>query len=181
MNDKLQTAVFGGGCFWCTEAVFRRLKGVVSVRPGYAGGHKENPSYEEVSNGRTGHAEVAEIRFDSAQISYLQLLNVFFAIHDPTTLNRQGGDVGEQYRSVIFYTNDAQKQKAEEILDELEQQKIFDSSIVTEIKPLDKFYEAEDYHHEYYEKNKNKPYCTAVINPKVAKLRQKFSSLLKDE
>ncbi|MDP4000805.1 MAG: peptide-methionine (S)-S-oxide reductase MsrA [bacterium] len=179
MANKFQTAAFGGGCFWCTEAVFRRLKGVESVIPGYAGGIKENPSYEEVSSESTGHAEAIQVKFDPGIIFYDQLLNVFFATHNPTTLNRQGGDAGEQYRSVIFYSSDDQRQSAESFLEKLETDHVFDAPVVTEIKSLDKFYEAEDYHHEYYEKNKNKPYCAAVINPKVAKLRQQFSDLLK--
>lgn len=178
---RKQTAVFGGGCFWCTEAVFRRLKGVESVTPGYAGGSKPDPTYKEVSSGHTGHAEVIEVRFDPHTVSFEQLLNVFFATHNPTTLNQQGDDIGEQYRSVIFYLNEEQRNTAEKFIASLEQEQVFDSPIVTQIQPLDKFYEAEDYHHEYYEKNKDKPYCQAVINPKIAKLRQKFSELLRPE
>lgn len=182
MENKIETAVFGGGCFWCTEAIFLRLRGVISVLPGYAGGIVANPTYEQVSSGKIGHVEVVKFEFDPSQIAFKDLLNVFFATHDPTTMNQQGADVGEQYKSVIFYTTDLQKREAEEVLAELEQEKIFDSPIVTEIRPLDKFYVAEDYHRNYYERNKDKnPYCQVVINPKLAKLRQKFSPLLKPE
>ena len=174
LNNKLETAVFGGGCFWCTEAIFAELKGVEKVVPGYAGGSTpvggENPSYEQVSSGTTGHAEVIKIEFDPSVISYLDLLEVFFAVHDPTTPNQQGADVGSQYRSLILTTTDAQKADAE---------KSIKPGFVTEIKPLENFFEAEDYHKKYYESNPNQPYCQLVINPKLAKFRQKFSKLRK--
>jgi len=178
---QTQTAVFGGGCFWCTEAVFQRLRGVESVLPGYSGGHVANPSYEDVSNGTTGHAEATKIEFDPEQIKFSDLLNVFFATHDPTTLNRQGGDVGTQYRSSIFYMNEEQKQDAEQFIQGLETEGVFNKPIVTEIKLFDVFYEAEDYHQNYYNNNASRnPYCSVVIDPKIAKLKQKFSHLLKN-
>lgn len=179
MPNLLETAVFGGGCFWCTEAVFERLKGVESVMPGYAGGAMEHPNYNYVSTGTTGHAEVIKVEYDPAQIKYKDLLNVFFAMHDPTTLNRQGNDVGTQYRSVIYYASEEQKTEAEKYIDELEAENVFSAPIVTEVKPLEKFSEAEDYHQSYYQKNPDKPYCQLIIDPKVAKLRQKFANLLK--
>lgn len=178
-NLELETAVFGGGCFWCTEAIFLKLKGVVSVMPGYSGGKKPNPTYEEVCGGNTGHAEVIKIDFDPTQVSYRDLLEVFFSTHDPTTLNRQGNDVGEQYRSVIFYTNEKQKQEAEGFIRELEQEKVFASEIVTQLEPFEKFYDAEDYHKNYFERNQNNPYCMVVINPKLEKFKKKFVSLMK--
>ena len=181
MGNKIETAVFGGGCFWCTEAVFQRLRGVSSVLPGYSGGHVENPTYEEVSSGTTGHAEATKIEFDPEQISFRDLLDVFFATHDPTTLNRQGNDEGTQYRSVIFYNSAEQKEEAKKFISELENDKIFQSPIVTEIKAFDKFYVAEDYHKNYYNQNKNKGYCMVVINPKLDKLRKRFSEKLKPE
>lgn len=177
MNN--QTAVFGGGCFWCTEAIFQRLKGVTSVLPGYAGGHVANPTYEQVSEGDTGHAEVTKIEFDPREIPFEALLEVFFATHDPTTLNRQGNDVGEQYRSVIFYTNEAQKQTAQNFIKNA--QKDFNSPIVTQLQPLDKFYLAENYHQNYYNQNSGKAYCQVIINPKLDKLRKKFAAKLKPE
>jgi peptide-methionine (S)-S-oxide reductase len=180
MQNDLQQAVFGGGCFWCTEAVFERLKGVMSVVSGYAGGSVSDPTYEQVSSGSTGHAEAIRIEFDPKQIGFEDLLNVFFAMHDPTTPNQQGNDVGEQYRSAIFYTSDNQRVLAEKFIEDLEKEGTFDAPIVTEVKPLDKFFEAEDYHRQYYDKNPNKPYCQIVINPKIAKLRQKFAPLLKE-
>ncbi|MBI4049247.1 MAG: peptide-methionine (S)-S-oxide reductase MsrA [Candidatus Doudnabacteria bacterium] len=181
MNDvNLETAVFGGGCFWCTEAIFLRLKGVKSVQSGYAGGHTDNPTYEQVSKGDTGHAEAIQIVFDPSQIKYADLLNVFFATHDPTTLNRQGNDVGTQYRSAIFYTADKQKAEAEKYISEYIHD-IYQAPIVTEVSKLSKFWPAESYHQRYYDSNQNKPYCQLVISPKLAKLRQKFSSLLKDQ
>jgi peptide-methionine (S)-S-oxide reductase len=177
----METAVFGGGCFWCTEAIFTRLRGVESVESGYAGGSTENPTYEQVSSGNTGHAESIRIEFDPKVIDYKDLLNVFFATHDPTTLNRQGNDIGTQYRSAVLYTSNEQKQKAEEFIAQLESDKVYDDSIVTEVSKLDKFYPAESYHQRYYENNESKPYCQFVINPKIAKLRQKFTALLKPE
>lgn len=178
-KSQNQTAVFGAGCFWCTEAVFQSLRGVVSVIPGYAGGHVENPSYEAVCSGQTGHIEVAKIEFNPTEISYQTLLKVFFLVHDPTTQNRQGGDVGEQYASAIFYADEGQKAASEAAIAELEREKIFSGPIVTQIRPLEKFYEAEDYHHEYFKRNPQAPYCQAVINPKLAKMREHFSGLLK--
>ncbi len=171
-----QIAVFGGGCFWCTEAVFQMLKGVVAVAPGYAGGTTENPTYEEVSSGRTGHAEATRIEFNPKEISYAELLTVFFATHDPTTLNRQGNDVGTQYRSAIFYTSEAQKAEAEKYIASLQEQP--GDPIVTEVVPLKAFYEAEDYHHNYYQRNGGKPYCQLIISPKVQKVKEKFAAIL---
>ena len=175
----MATATLAGGCFWCLEAVFLRLRGVHRVESGYAGGHVENPNYRAVCSGTTGHAEVVQIEFDPEVISYRELLEVFFAIHDPTTLNRQGADVGTQYRSAIFYHDQAQQQTAERTIAELEEQKIWDDPVVTEIVPLERFYPAEDYHREYYDRNPEQGYCQVVISPKVAKLRQKFAEKLK--
>ena len=173
-----ETAIFGGGCFWCTEAVFKMLKGVYSVNPGYSGGEKENPTYEEVSSGKTGHAECTEIKFDPMEIKYEDLLTVFFGSHDPTTLNRQGADVGTQYRSVIFYTNENQKEIAEEFIKDLNSSNKEGDKIVTEVVPLDKFYPAENYHKDYFERNKDAMYCEVVINPKLEKVQKNFASLL---
>ncbi|OGN04339.1 MAG: peptide-methionine (S)-S-oxide reductase [Candidatus Yanofskybacteria bacterium RIFCSPHIGHO2_02_FULL_44_12b] len=173
---KNQIAVFGGGCFWCTEAVFAQLKGVVSVMPGYAGGSTPNPTYESVCGGKTGHAEVIKIEFDPEIISYEDLLTVFFAVHDPTTLNRQGNDVGTQYRSIILYTDEQQKIQAENVVSELSKE---GDRVVTEIKPLEKFHPAEDYHKDYYAKNPDQAYCRLVINPKLKKLKEKFQDILK--
>lgn len=173
-------AIFGGGCFWCTEAVFQRLKGVMSVVSGYAGGDKEKPSYEAVSSGNTGHAEVIRVEFDPSIIKYEDLLNVFFTTHDPTTLNQQGADKGTQYRSVVFYSDDVQHQAVTKFISELEKEKVFNGPIVTEVKPIGIFFPAENYHQNFYNNNQNYPYCQAVINPKLAKLRQKFAALLKD-
>lgn len=180
MTQELETAVFGGGCFWCTEAVFQRLRGVKKVTSGYAGGSLPNPSYEAVSTGTTGHAEVIKVEYDPDEISYPDLLDVFFGTHDPTTLNRQGNDVGTQYRSVIFYANDEQKEKAEKAIQELSAQNVFDKPIVTTLEPLGTFYEAESYHKDYYNQNQSKPYCQVVISPKVKKLREKFAPLLRE-
>jgi peptide-methionine (S)-S-oxide reductase len=167
----LEKAVFGSGCFWCTEAIFERLDGVQSVKAGYSGGVTDNPTYEEVCTGTTGHAEVAEITFDTSKISYTQLLDVFWKAHDPTSLNRQGADVGTQYRSVIFYTNDRQKAEAEQ--SKARAQAMFDRPIVTEIQPLRRFYPAENYHQEYFKNHQNAPYCVFVIKPKLEKLHLK--------
>jgi peptide-methionine (S)-S-oxide reductase len=175
----METATLAGGCFWCLEAVFLRLRGVQRVESGYAGGHVENPSYHAVCTGSTGHAEVVQVEFDGKEITFTELLEVFFAIHDPTTLNRQGADVGTQYRSAIFYHDDVQKQEAERMIAELSAQNIWDKPIVTEVAPLTKFYPAENYHREYYDRNPEQGYCQVVISPKVAKLRQKFSEKLK--
>lgn len=177
--SKNEVAIFGGGCFWCTEAIFQQLKGVISVTPGYAGGHIPNPSYNEVSSGTTGHAEVARIEFDPSIIPYQDLLEVFMHLHDPTTLNRQGYDVGSQYRSIILYNSEQQRKIAEKELKTLTSEKEFKKPIVTEIKPLDKFYEAEDYHKNYYLNNQDKPYCQLIISPKLTHLRQKYSNKLK--
>lgn len=181
MTDILETAIFGGGCFWCTEAIFRELRGVQSVVPGYAGGTLANPTYEAVCGGNTGHAEVIKIEFDSRVIAFRDLLEVFFLTHDPTTMNRQGNDVGEQYRSIILYTSPAQKEQAEKMIMALTASGEFKHPIVTQIKPLDRFYKAEDYHHNYYAQNQNKSYCRLVINPKLIKLRKKFAPLLRNE
>lgn len=179
MNQKTEIAVFGGGCFWCTEAVFGQLKGVVSVMPGYAGGTIANPTYEQVCTGKTGHAEVTRVEYDPAQISFYDLLVVFFATHDPTSLNRQGADVGTEYRSVIFYTTDEQKRETEALIDELNNSDPAGKRIVTEVVPLKAFYQAEDYHQEYYRNNSLAPYCQIVIDPKLRKLHKEFSALLK--
>ena len=174
-----QVATLAGGCFWCLEAVFEQLRGVTKVMSGYSGGHVANPSYEAVCTGMTGHAEVTQVTFDPDQISLRDLLGVFFTIHDPTTLDRQGGDVGTQYRSAIFYHDDEQRRAAEEVIRELEAEHVFDDPIVTRIEPLEAFYPAEEYHREYYRRNPNQGYCRAVIAPKVAKLRSKFLEKLK--
>ena len=181
MNTNLHTATLAGGCFWCLEAVFDEVKGVHSVESGYAGGHMDNPSYRAVCNGDTGHAEVIQVHFDPNIVSYRDLLNVFFGIHDPTTLNRQGADVGTQYRSAIFYHDDEQKMIAEELIRELNSQQIWDRPIVTEVAKLDKFYMAEDYHQEYFARNPYQPYCQAVVAPKVSKFRKHFLALLKKQ
>jgi peptide-methionine (S)-S-oxide reductase len=179
MTQQHQVAVFGGGCFWCTEAVFDELRGVSSVIPGYAGGNVDNPSYEQVCSGLTGHAEVIRIDYDPALITYMDLLTVFFATHDPTTLNRQGNDVGTQYRSVIFYGDEQQKREAESFIKELNESKSFTKPIVTTMEPLGMFYPAEDYHHDYYARNRYQPYCQVTIPPKLEKLRKRFAELLK--
>jgi peptide-methionine (S)-S-oxide reductase len=172
-----EVAVFGGGCFWCMEAVFKQLKGVMGVISGYAGGTTENPTYERVSLGNTGHAEVVKVIFNSAVISYNDLLAVFFSVHDATSLNRQGNDVGTHYRSVILYTSDEQKAAAEACIAGLNADAAT-GTIATEVKPLGRFYEAEDYHQDYYESNKDMPYCQIVINPKLDLLKKKFESLI---
>jgi len=179
MNRRTEIAVFGGGCFWCTEAVFEQLKGVVSVMPGYAGGMIANPTYAQVCTGETGHAEVSRVEYDPSQLSYNDLLVVFFATHDPTSLNRQGADVGTEYRSVIFYTTDGQRRDAEALIDQLNNSDPGGKRIVTEVLPLKAFYEAEDYHQEYYRNNSLAPYCQIVIDPKLRKLHKQFSALLK--
>ncbi len=179
MNDNLSTATFGNGCFWCTEAIFQRLKGVEKVIPGYTGGTVKNPSYKEVCNGTTGHAEAIQISYDSKIISYRELLDVFFYTHDPTTLNRQGADVGTQYRSAIFYHNSSQKKDAEIIIAQLEAEGVYNHKIVTEIMPFEVYYEAGNYHQNYYNNNKNQGYCRAVINPKLDKFVKKYSKKLK--
>ncbi len=178
MQTKKEIAVFGGGCFWCTEAVFSELRGVTSVLPGYAGGTVKSPTYEQVCNGNTGHAEVIRIEYDPSQIAFNDLLTVFFATHDPTTLNRQGNDVGTQYRSAIFYTTPDQEIDARKFIKKLSAENV-GSPVVTEIAPLDMFYPAEDYHRNYFKNNKKAPYCQVIIEPKVQKLQEKFQELLK--
>ncbi len=173
----METATLGGGCFWCLEAVYTEMQGIESVEPGYMGGTTPNPTYEQVCGGRTGHAEVARLRFDPAVASYRDILEVFFATHDPTTLNRQGNDVGTQYRSVIFTHSEEQRRTAEEIIGELQGE--FRDPIVTEVRPAAEFYPAEDYHRRYFENNPAQPYCVYVIAPKVNKFRQKFAKRLK--
>jgi peptide-methionine (S)-S-oxide reductase len=174
-----EVATLGSGCFWCTEAVFSDLKGVVKVESGYSGGTVANPSYEQVCTGRTGHAEVAQITFDPEVISYKEILEVFFTVHDPTTLNRQGGDVGTQYRSVIFYHNNEQRAVAEQVIKEITGAGIWDAPIVTQVEPLKAFYKAEDYHQQYFENNPRQPYCQIVIAPKVRKFREHYRERLK--
>ena len=179
MNDELAIATFGNGCFWCTEAIFQQLKGVSSVLPGYTGGSVKNPSYKEVCNGTTGHAEAIQIKYDPAVISYRELLDIFFYTHDPTTLNRQGGDVGTQYRSAIFYHDEQQKEDAETIIAQLTSEEVYENPIVTEVTVAQVFYEAEEYHKNYYNNNKNQGYCRAVINPKLDKFMKKYGSKTK--
>jgi peptide-methionine (S)-S-oxide reductase len=170
---KNESAILGGGCFWCTEAIFKRVKGVVSVVPGYAGGHSANPDYYQVCSGSTGHAEVVKVEFDPEIISFQNLLDIFWQAHDPTTKNRQGNDIGTQYRSIILYQNLEQKQLAEASLLRANDSGEFKKPIVTEIVPLDVFYEAEDYHHDYFDNNPNQPYCRAVISPKISHFLEK--------
>jgi peptide-methionine (S)-S-oxide reductase len=177
---KLDTATFGEGCFWCTEAIFQRLKGVVSATSGYSGGTVANPTYEQVCTGETGHAEVTQVVYDPKVISYDELLKVFWKTHDPTTLNRQGADVGTQYRSVIFYHNDTQEETAEHYKTELDKSGAYDKPIVTQIVPFKNFYKAENYHQDYYNNNPNKPYCTLVIAPKLDKFEKVFKDELKE-
>ena len=174
-----QVAVFGGGCFWCTEAVFDELRGVHLVVSGYAGGATKNPTYEQVCSGRTGHAEVIRVEFDPSENSFRDLMTVFFATHDPTTLNRQGNDVGTQYRSAIFYADEQQKMEAAVFIKELDDAKTFRNPIVTTLEPLAEFYPAEDYHQKYYANNRYQPYCQMTIPPKLGKLHKQFSELLK--
>jgi peptide-methionine (S)-S-oxide reductase len=176
-----EIATLGSGCFWCSEAVFSELQGVVEVTPGYSGGRKPNPTYEEVCTDRTGHAEVIQVKFQPDVISYRELLEVFFSTHDPTTLNRQGADVGTQYRSVIFFHDKAQESTAREIVEELTSEKAFQRPIVTQILPLDAFYPAEEYHKNYYGRNPSAGYCQAVISPKLSKFRSHFRARLKNQ
>lgn len=175
----LETATFGSGCFWCTEAVFQKVRGVHNVVSGYSGGKTPNPSYRQVTSGSTGHAEVIQVKFDPEVVSYLQLLEIFFKTHDPTTLNRQGADVGTQYRSVIFYHSTRQKEMAEKVKDALNREKIWNNPIVTEITEFSTFYQAEDYHQDYFENNPNQAYCQFVIVPKLEKLEKLFKEQLK--
>jgi peptide-methionine (S)-S-oxide reductase len=170
-----ETATLGGGCFWCLEAVYDRMKGVLSVESGYTGGKRENPTYDQVCSGATGHVEVVQITFDTDAIAFRDILEVFFAIHDPTTLNRQGNDIGTQYRSVIFYHSDEQRLVAEQVIRELE----MPGKVVTAVEPAMPFYRAEDYHQEYFSNNPNQPYCSYVVGPKVAKFRKKFAERLR--
>ena len=169
----------GSGCFWCSEAVFSQLKGVEKVESGYSGGRSANPSYQDVCTGTTGHAETVQVTFDPSIISYEDILHIFFTTHDPTTLNRQGADVGTQYRSVVFYHDEKQKETAQRIINELDGSKVWKNRIVTEVVPFSAFYKAEDYHQEFYERNRNYPYCQVVIEPKIAKLRQHYLTKLK--
>ncbi|MBN2807267.1 MAG: peptide-methionine (S)-S-oxide reductase MsrA [Prolixibacteraceae bacterium] len=178
MPTNAETAVFGGGCFWCTEAVFLKLKGVKKVESGYAGGQLPNPTYRDVCTGETGHAEVIRIEFNPGEISFGQLLEVFFLTHDPTTLNRQGADVGTQYRSVVFYTNPMQEKLTREIIQKLNQEKVYDQAIVTEVSPLKDFYLAEKEHQNYYARNNNQAYCRIVIQPKMEKFKKTFGNLI---
>ncbi len=178
-NKNIETATLGAGCFWCVEAVFDDLQGVESVESGYSGGHTENPTYREVCSETTGHAEVVNVNFNPNEISFKEILQIFFTVHDPTTLNRQGNDIGSSYRSAIFYHDENQKQIAEEVVKEIGAEGIYDNPIVTEVTAFDKFYIAEDYHQEYFDNNPNQPYCAAVVAPKVAKFRQKFVGRLK--
>jgi peptide-methionine (S)-S-oxide reductase len=179
MDTVSEKATLGGGCFWCTEAIFSQLKGVISVQSGYSGGSTKNPTYREVCTGETGHAEVVQITFDPQVISYNEILQVFFEIHDPTTLNRQGADVGTQYRSVIFYHSDDQKKTAEKMITGLENGNGYNHAIVTEVSPFTDFYPAEDYHKDYYERNGRQPYCRLVISPKLEKFKKHFSGKIK--
>jgi peptide-methionine (S)-S-oxide reductase len=176
---QTETIVLGGGCFWCTEAVFKEVRGIVDVESGYSNGQALNPTYEQVCTGRTGHNEVVKLEYDPAQISTRQVLEIFFVVHDPTTLNRQGNDVGTQYRSGIYYTTDAQKQAADDIIREMSQDKVYGKPIVTEVLPLSNYSAAEDYHQDFFEKNPFQGYCMAVAAPKVEKFRKTFRDLQK--
>ncbi len=178
-SKKVDTATFGAGCFWCTEAQFQQLEGVEKVESGYAGGHVDNPTYKQVCSGNTGHAEVTNIYYDPSKISFDELLAAFWVAHDPTTLNRQGNDVGTQYRSVVFYHNEEQRQKTEDYKKKLNQEKAYSSDVVTEISPFTKFYKAEDYHQNYYNENSNQGYCMMVIRPKMEKFEKVFKGKLK--
>ena len=180
MSD-LQTATFASGCFWCTEAIFKRIKGVLTVKSGYSGGERPNPTYEQIHSGATGHAESIQIQFDPQIISYETLLDVFFATHDPTTKDRQGYDEGSEYRSIIFYHNEVQKQQVLAKVAALEKDKVFNDPIVTEIVPFYAFFEAEPEHHNYYEKNQSAPYCRLIIDPKIQKLMKHFTDDIKEE
>jgi peptide-methionine (S)-S-oxide reductase len=178
-NEREETITLGGGCFWCLEAVFDEMRGVTDVLSGYAGGHVANPTYRQVCSETTGHAEVVQVKFNPDEISLEELLSVFFTIHDPTTPNRQGADVGTQYRSAIFYHNEAQKETAVNLINQLNEANIWDNPLVTEVTPIDDFYVAEDYHQNYYVNNPGQGYCRVVVAPKVAKFRQKFNHLQK--
>ncbi|HSJ55886.1 MAG TPA: peptide-methionine (S)-S-oxide reductase MsrA [Anaerolineae bacterium] len=178
-ENGTEVATLAGGCFWCLEAVYEHLRGVEKVVSGYTGGHVRNPSYRQVTTGTTGHAEAVQLTYDPDEVSYRELLEVFFTIHDPTTLNRQGADVGPQYRSAIFYHDENQKEIAADVIREMEREGVWDDAIVTEVVPLGEFYVAEDYHQEYYRNNQYQPYCQIVIRPKVSKFRQKYMDRLK--
>ena len=178
MND-LQTITLAGGCFWCTEAVYVRVRGVTDVESGYSNGHTQNPSYEQVCSGDTGHAEVVKLTYDPAGISVREILEIFFVVHDATTLNRQGNDTGTQYRSGIYYSTPEQKQVADDMIRQMSQDKLFDAPIVTEVLPLANYWPAEDYHQDFYEKHPNQGYCVAVAGPKVAKFRKTFADRVK--
>jgi peptide-methionine (S)-S-oxide reductase len=178
-TNQYETTTLGGGCFWCLEAVYDRVEGVIDLVSGYAGGRRPNPTYEQVCSGATGHAEVVQLRFDPEIISFADLLRIFFTIHDPTTLNRQGADVGSQYRSIIFYHSSEQKETAEQIIAQLTADTIWPNPIVTELSPIPEFYPAEAYHQDYFANNPYQPYCQAVVAPKVVKLRQKYAHRLK--
>jgi peptide-methionine (S)-S-oxide reductase len=175
----IEKATLGGGCFWCLEAVYEELRGVQKVENGYSGGHVPNPTYRQVCSETTGHAEVVQISFDPEEVSYEDILRVFFSIHDPTTLNRQGADVGESYRSVIFYHDEDQRRAAEDVISELESDGVWDDPIVTQVAPLDEFYKAEEYHQSYFQRNGYQPYCQVVIAPKVAKFHKQYLERLK--
>ena len=178
-SSRTEVATLGGGCFWCLEAVYQELRGVEKVESGYSGGDVPNPTYRQVCSETTGHAEVVQVTFDPDEVSYRDILEVYFTIHDPTTLNRQGADVGTQYRSVIFYHTEGQKRTAEEVISEIEAEGIWNSSIVTEVVPFDEFYVAEDYHQDYFRNNGFQPYCQVIIAPKVAKFRKQHLERLK--
>lgn len=178
-NSNLETITLAGGCYWCVEAIYENLNGVKSAISGYAGGTKANPSYEDVSTGNTGYAEVVQITYDKTVTNLNEIFEVFFTVHDPTTLNRQGSDVGTQYRSAIFYKNEEQKKAALSIISALKKEKVYDSPIVTKLEPLTKFYKAENYHQDYYANNKNQPYCKMVIQPKMAKFEKVFKDKMK--
>ena len=179
MSKNIKTATLGGGCFWCTEAVYLELKGVIDVKPGYSGGHVDKPTYQQVCDETTGHAEVVQITYDADVLNFEEILEVFFLTHDPTTLNRQGNDVGTQYRSAIFYHSEEQKNSADKIIQLFEQEKVYDKPIVTEITAFQKFYVAEDYHINYFARNKNQGYCQFIIAPKMEKFRKVFKEKLK--
>jgi peptide-methionine (S)-S-oxide reductase len=178
-QNKTEVATLGGGCFWCIEAAFDEIRGVINVESGYSGGATPSPTYEQVCTGTTGHAEVVQVTFDPDTVSFKEILEIFFTAHDPTTMNRQGADVGTQYRSAIFYHNEKQKQTAEQIIAELDAAKVWDSPIVTQFEPFRKFYKAEDYHRRYFSRHPEAGYCRVVIAPKIAKLRKKYREKLK--
>ena len=179
MKGKTEMATFGGGCFWCVEAIFERVSGVQLVQSGYSGGHVANPNYKQITTGMTGHAEVVQISFNPEQISYIELLEIYFKTHDPTTLNKQGADVGTQYRSIVLYHHDEQRKQAEKVIEDLGSAGIWNNPIVTQVEPFEEFYKAEDYHQEYFENNPNQGYCRVVIQPKVDKFEKVFREKLK--